>query len=176
MQTLEFLRWLTLLSTPFVKQQAAAGLYTWQSTQISYLALCPSLNASSYPSATGKRPGNQIQVGGAPGGRNQGKQGGSPRHLASSFSSISSVSCSSARLRLISPVIIHHGVDYEHEKFQDKLNDALTLERTMAGPGSPIQQECHSAQRHSVWQQLGLLECAQGGCSFAHHKHQQAHL
>jgi hypothetical protein len=36
-----------------------------------------------------------------------------------------------ASLRLISPVIKNHGIDYERTKFQDKLNDGtLTLERT----------------------------------------------
>jgi hypothetical protein len=38
------------------------------------------------------------------------------------------------RLRLISPVIKDHGVDYERGKFQDKLNDGtLTLQRTEVG-------------------------------------------
>jgi len=38
-----------------------------------------------------------------------------------------------ARLRLIGPVIKDHGIDYEHGKFHDKLNDGtLTLERTQA--------------------------------------------
>ena len=34
-------------------------------------------------------------------------------------------------LRLIAPVIKDHGIEYERNKFQDKLNDGtLTLERT----------------------------------------------
>lgn len=36
-------------------------------------------------------------------------------------------------LRLIAPVIKDHGIEYERNKFQDKLNDGtLTLERTQA--------------------------------------------
>lgn len=37
----------------------------------------------------------------------------------------------SRSLRLISPVIRDHGIDYERGKFQDKLDDgSLTLERS----------------------------------------------
>ena len=43
------------------------------------------------------------------------------------------IDAANARLRLISPVIIHHGVDYEHEKFKEKLDDStFTLGRTTA--------------------------------------------
>lgn len=39
------------------------------------------------------------------------------------------------RLRLIAPVIMDHGIDYERGKFQDKLNDgSLTLARTEVMP------------------------------------------
>ena len=41
------------------------------------------------------------------------------------------IDAANARLRLISPVIVDHGIDYERGKFQDKLNDGtLTLEHT----------------------------------------------
>lgn len=41
------------------------------------------------------------------------------------------IDAANSRLRLISPVIKDHGIDYERGKFQDKLNDgSLTLERT----------------------------------------------
>ena len=41
------------------------------------------------------------------------------------------IDAANARLRLISPVIKDHGVDYERGKFQDKLKDGtLTLDRT----------------------------------------------
>jgi hypothetical protein len=40
------------------------------------------------------------------------------------------------RLRLISPVIKDHGIDYERGKFQDKLDDgSLTLERAEVPSG-----------------------------------------
>ena len=43
------------------------------------------------------------------------------------------IDAANARLRLISPVVRSHGVDYERGKFQEKLNaGALTLERTAA--------------------------------------------
>ena len=43
------------------------------------------------------------------------------------------VDAANARLRLISPVIRDHGIDYERGKFADKLNDGtVTLERTTA--------------------------------------------
>ena len=43
------------------------------------------------------------------------------------------IDAANARLRLIAPVIKDHGVDYERGKFQDKLAEgALTLERTEA--------------------------------------------
>ncbi len=43
------------------------------------------------------------------------------------------IDAANARLRIISPVLRDHGVDYERGKFQDKLNaGTLTLERTQA--------------------------------------------
>ena len=44
------------------------------------------------------------------------------------------IDTANARLRLISPVIKDHGIDYERGKFQDKLKDgSLTLQRTEVG-------------------------------------------
>ena len=41
------------------------------------------------------------------------------------------IDAANARLRLIAPVIMDHGIDYERGKFQDKLKDgSLTVERT----------------------------------------------
>jgi hypothetical protein len=51
------------------------------------------------------------------------------------------IDAANARLRLISPVIRDHGIDYERGKFQDKLNDgSLTLERTTAWVGEAVRQ------------------------------------
>ena len=47
------------------------------------------------------------------------------------FSVISLLTVPFRSLRLISPVIRDHGIDYERGKFQDKLDDgSLTLERS----------------------------------------------
>ena len=52
------------------------------------------------------------------------------------------IDAANARLRLISPVIRDHGIDYERGKFQDKLNDGtLTLERTTAWITETVRQE-----------------------------------
>ena len=52
------------------------------------------------------------------------------------------IDAANARLRLISPVIRDHGIDYERGKFQEKLNDgSLTLERTTAWIEETVRQE-----------------------------------
>ena len=52
------------------------------------------------------------------------------------------IDAANARLRLISPVIRDHGIDYERGKFQDKLaNGTLTLERTTRWINDTLRQE-----------------------------------
>ena len=52
------------------------------------------------------------------------------------------IDAANARLRLISPVIRDHGIDYERGKFQDKLNSgALTLERARGWIVETLRQE-----------------------------------
>ena len=51
--------------------------------------------------------------------------------ISSSFCSIMRIDVANARLRNIASVIIEHGIDYEREKFDEKLKKGtLTLERT----------------------------------------------
>jgi hypothetical protein len=52
------------------------------------------------------------------------------------------IDAANTRLRLIAPVIIDHGIEYERGKFQVKLNDgSLTLDRTRAAVADTVRRE-----------------------------------
>ena len=57
------------------------------------------------------------------------------------------IDAANLRLRLIAPVIVDHGIDYERGKFQDKLNDgSLTLERTQQWIRATLARVLQSSQ------------------------------
>ena len=67
------------------------------------------------------------------------------------------------RLRHIASVIIKRGVDYDSNKFDDKLKEGtLTLERTTAWISKAITKPDDIVAHFLAicgWQQLGLLDC-----------------
>ena len=118
----------------YIKQQAEAGLYKWSSCTAliaSIVTIVQRVQAPKRDEET-KEKWKDVEAG----MRNAVEQE-HPRAFCRGLEFLLDrvnamrIDAANARLRLISPVIKDHGVDYERGKFQDKLADGThTLERT----------------------------------------------
>ena len=118
----------------FIRQQAEAGLYTWDSCRGLVGAVVQVIQRVQ---AAGRDEETRARWGLVEQGMREASAEGRPRALCVALEFLLDrvnamrVDAANARLRLIAPVIKDHGVDYERGKFQDKLDDgSLTLERT----------------------------------------------
>ena len=120
----------------FISQQAQAGLYSWQSTEkllAGILCVIERVQLAKRDSET-RTKWEALLLEAA------NSQDASPhRALCNQLEfllnrvNVMRIDAANARLRLISPTIILHGVDYERKQFQEKLdNSTFTLERTTA--------------------------------------------
>ena len=118
----------------FIRQQAEAGLYTWDSCRrlvAAVVGVIERVQAARRDEETRAR-WKQVEQ-----GMHDASAEGRPRALCGALEFLLErvnamrIDAANARLRLIAPVIRDHGVDYERGKFQDKIDDgSLTLERT----------------------------------------------
>ena len=118
----------------FVKQQAEAGLYTWDSCLRMVGAVVSVVQRVQAPKRDDETKAMWAVV--------EAEMKGAadeayPRAFCKALEFLLNrvnamrIDAANARLRLIAPVIKDHGMDYERGKFQDKLNDGtLTLQRT----------------------------------------------
>jgi hypothetical protein len=120
----------------FIKQQAEAGLYGWESCKnlvASIVAVIKRVQAPKRDNETDAKWKENAKM------MQEASADEQPRALCKALEFLLDrvnamrIDAANARLRLIAPVIKDHGIDYERGKFQDKLNDGtLTLERTTA--------------------------------------------
>ena len=118
----------------FIKQQAEAGLYGWDSFQslvATIVAIILRVQAPKRDTETKAKWEDVRQL--------METTDNQPRALCKALEflldrvNIMRIDAANARLRLIAPVIKDHGIDYERGKFEDKLRDgSVTLERTTA--------------------------------------------
>lgn len=126
-----------VIDPDYIKQQAEAGLYTWDSCQQLISAIVTIVQRVQAPArdTETKQLWKPIE---------QAMQDASAEEQARAFCkaleflldrvNAMRIDACNSRLRLIAPVIKDHGIDYERGKFQDKLKDgSLTLERTQVG-------------------------------------------
>ena len=118
----------------FIKQQAEAGLYGWDSCAKLVSLIVEVVQRVQAPKRDEETKAKWIEVSAA-------MQGATMEEHARAFCkgleflldrvNAMRIDAANTRLRLIAPVIKDHGIDYERGKFQDKLNDgSLTMERT----------------------------------------------
>ena len=125
----------------FIKQQAEAGLYGWDSFQslvATVVAIILRVQAPKRDEETKAKWQDVRQL--------METTDNQPRALCKALEflldrvNIMRIDAANARLRMIAPVIKDHGIDYERGKFQDKLRDgSITLERTTAWIKSAVQ-------------------------------------
>ena len=118
----------------FIKQQAEAGLYGWDSCRGLIAAVVAVIQRVQAPKRDEETKARWREVGQAMLGAAAAER---PRALCKALEFLLDrvnamrIDAANARLRLIAPVIKDHGIDYERGKFQDKLSEGtLTLERT----------------------------------------------
>ena len=143
-----------VLDLEFIKQQADAGLYTWDNCRRLVAGILAVIQRVQAPRRDDETRDKWRDVSGAmdadPGADTFCK---GLEFLLDRVNAMR-IDAANARLRLIAPVIKDHGVDYERGKFQDKLKDGtLTLERVTAWIDAAVRDQI-----------LGVRENLLAGC------------
>ena len=124
-----------LLDMDFIKQQVDAGLCTWDSCQALVENVVVLIKRAQTPHRDAETTSKWAELQAAMAAATDDKPDVFCREMEFLLDRVNAlrIDAANARLRLLAPIVRSHGVDYEREKFQDKLNaGALTLERTAA--------------------------------------------
>ena len=119
----------------FVKQQVEAGLYTWAHTQKLLASIVSIIEHIEMPEHDGetKTMWEALQAVGNEGEVRPSRALCNQLEFLLNRVNVLRIDAANVRLRNIASVIMEHGVDYEREKFEEKLKEGtLTLERTTA--------------------------------------------
>ena len=118
----------------FIKQQAEAGLYDWDSCTKLVSSIVEIIQRVQAPKRDAETKAKWKAIDTAMQAATTDEH---PRAFCQALEflldrlNVMRIDAANARLRLIAPVIKDHGIDYERGKFQDKLKDGtLTMERT----------------------------------------------
>ena len=162
-----------VIDLDFIKHQAEAGLYGWDSCRKLFACVVAVIQSVQLPKRDSETANKWRELNAEMDGVDM---EGRPRALCHGLEFLLDrvnamrIDAANSRLRLISPVVKDHGVEYERDKFQTKLQDGTyTLERTTQWIYATIRREVES--NDGLQQQI-----ANGAASAFLHIHSAAML
>ena len=121
----------------YIKKQAEEGLYTWSSCKSLIAAVVSVVQRVQAPKRDEETKAKWKETSDLMSEASSSEE--QPRAFCKALEFLLDrvnamrIDAANARLRLIAPVIMDHGIDYERGKFQDKLNEgSITLDNTKA--------------------------------------------
>lgn len=125
-----------VINIPSIEQQISAGAVTWEDCKNLVVLILKIILRTQAPRRDDETQKKWLETA-RPMIAADNHPEDQPQAICNAFEfllgrlNIMRVDCANTRLRLIAPVIMDHGVEYERNKFQDKLNDGtMTLART----------------------------------------------